>query len=359
MKILLLGPCLSQQGGVANYEKLYLQYAPEQVEISHITTHKEVSKIAKITIFLTAICKLIGILLTQSVDLIQIEISQRGSAFRQAIMTFIAWIFRKPIIIHAHGSQFHEFYTGLPQWIQKLLTWVFGKCQRFIVLSKSWQEFYTNTFGLKPEQVVVLYNPVIIPAEVPKRSDSQKVKFLFLGRIGERKGAFDLIKAFSLLPDEHKKKSTLIMAGDGDLEAARNLVKTLNLEDYIQLPGWIDADQRDILLAQANVFILPSYNEGLPLAMLEAMAWELPVIVTPVGGISEIVTDAENGVIIKPGDIEQLSHGMSSLIKNEKLRLDLGTKARNSIIPLDIKKHWHHCLDLYHLVLHQENKISP
>ncbi|WP_242038793.1 glycosyltransferase family 4 protein [Anabaena lutea] len=354
----MLGPSLSQQGGVANYEKLFLQYAPEQVQISHIITHQEGSIAAKIWVFLSGIFKFIGVLLTQEVDIVQLEISQRGSAFRQAIMTFIAWIFRKPIIVHAHGSQFHEFYLGLSQWMQQLLSWIFGKCQRFIVLSASWQEFYTNTFGLKPEQVVVLYNPVKVPSSVPHRADAQKVNLLFLGRVGERKGAFDLIRAFSLLPEQQKIKSSLIMAGDGDLETAHNLVKTLNLEDYIKLPGWIGAEARDILLSQANVFILPSYNEGLPLAMLEAMAWELPVIVTPVGGISEIVIHGENGLIVKPGNIEQLSNGINSLIENENFRLSLGSQARVSMIPLDIKKHWESCLDLYNLVLNQKGKFS-
>jgi glycosyltransferase involved in cell wall biosynthesis len=356
-KIVLLGPSLLQKGGISNYEKLFLDYAPYEVQISHIITHEEGTTAIKIIIFLKAIYKFLWMLISKEIDIVQLEISQRGSVFRQAIMLFLAWLFRKPIILHAHGSQFHIFYSELAEWIQKLLSWIFCKCQRLIVLSESWKSFYIENLGLKPEQVLVFYNPVKIPAEIPHRSSSvsKKVNLLFLGRIGQRKGAFDLIKAFSLLHTEYQTKSTLILAGDGDIEQAHNLVATLNLENYIKLPGWIGEDERDILLTEADVFILPSYNEGLPLAMLEAMAWELPVIVTPVGGIPEIVTQSENGLIVNPGNVEQLSDAIKSLIENEALRFSLGSKARTSVFALDIKHHWVAFLDLYRSILSSED----
>ncbi|PHJ64574.1 glycosyl transferase family 1 [Nostoc linckia z18] len=358
IKIVMLGPSLLQQGGISGYEKLFLEYAPPEVKICHIITHEEGSVVKKITVFLKAIWKFLWILLKQEADIVQLQISQRGSILRQAIMILLAWVFRKPIIIHAHGSQFHLFYDGLPKSIQQLLSWIFGKCQRLIVLSESWKNFYIKNLGLEPEKVVVFYNPVKIPVEVPNRSIPDKVNLLFLGRIGQRKGAFDLIEAISLLPKEHRTKLSLIMAGDGEVEQARNLVTTLNLEDYIKLPGWIGSDERDILLTQANIFVLPSYNEGLPLAMLEAMAWELPVVVTPVGGIPEIVTDLENGFIVNPGNPEELSSSLKSLIENEDLRFSLGFKARKSVFALDIKNHWIAFLKLYHSLLNLDVPVS-
>ncbi|MEH1851695.1 MAG: glycosyltransferase family 4 protein [Nostoc sp.] len=351
LNIILLGPSLLQQGGISNYEKLFLEYAPSEANICHIITHEEGHIAIKIMVFLKAIWKFVWLLLREEVDIVQLEISQRGSVLRQGIMIFLAWIFHKPIILHAHGSQFHVFYADLPKWIQNLLSWLFCKCQRLIVLSESWKTFYIENLGLKPEQVVVFYNPVKVPDEVPQRSVSNPVNLLFLGRIGQRKGAFDLIKAFSLLPLEDQTRSTLIMAGDGEVEQAVNLVKTLNLENYIKMPGWIGSGERDILLTQADIFVLPSYNEGLPLSMLEAMAWELPVIVTPVGGIPEIITQSENGLIVSPGNIEELSNAIKSLIENDNLRLSLGAKARTSVFPLDIKNHWVSFMDLYHSVL--------
>jgi len=351
LQIIMLGPILTQQGGIANNQRLFLEYAPPEVQIYHIPTHDEGSIAHRIIVFGKAVVKLVWMLLQKDVDLVHIRMSQGGSAFRQAITTFLVWLFGKPIILHAHGGEFHLFYSNLPQWIQKILSWVFCKCRRLIVLSETWKSFYINNLGLTPEQVVVLYNPVKLPSQLPQRSGSEKINILFLGRIGPRKGAFDLINAFAAIPCEYKNRSSLIVAGDGEVEQARSLVKSLNLTEQITLPGWVGLKERNTLLAQADVFILPSYNEGLSLAMLEAMGWGLPIIVTPVGGVSEVVTQGESGLLVNPGDIQQLAEAMKSLIENESLRLSLGAKARARVVPFDINNYWVSFLDVYRSVL--------
>ncbi len=351
LKIIMLGPGLNVKGGISRNEKLFIEYAPREVDISHISTKEDGSILLKIRVFLTALVKLVWILTWKKIHLVHIHGSHRGSAFRQAMLTLLVLVFRKPIILQTHASEFHVFYANLASWLQKLLAWIFGKSDRFIVLSKSWQEFYTTKLELDPSQVILLYNPVEVPAEITPPRTSIPVKFLFLGRIGERKGAFDLIKAFARLPESEKNNSKLIMAGDGEVEAARDLVQSLNISDKITFPGWIDTEERDRLLNQGNIFVLPSYNEGLPLSMLEAMAWGLPVIVTPVGGISEIVNDGENGLLVEPSNIEQLSNAMKSLIANEDLRVSLGEQGRKSVVPLDIKNYWLSFLKIYHSAL--------
>lgn len=358
LQILMLGPILTQQGGIANNQRLFLEYAPPDVQIYHIATHDEGSIAHRIIVFGKAVVKLIWMLLQKDVDLVHIRMSQGGSAFRQAITTFLVWMFGKPIILHAHGGEFHLFYSNLPQWVQQILSWVFCKCRRLIVLSETWKNFYTKDLGLKSEQVVVLYNPVKLPSQVPNRSGYQKVNILFLGRIGPRKGAFDLIKAFAALPTDAKNRTSLIVAGDGEVEQARSLIKSLNLTEHISVPGWVGQEERNALLAKVDVFVLPSYNEGLSLAMLEAMGWGLPIIVTPVGGVSEVVTQGESGLLVNPGDIEQLSEAMKSLIENESLRLSLGAKARTRVAPFDINNYWVSFLDVYRSVLESEPRNS-
>jgi len=351
LQIIMLGPVLTQQGGIANNQRLFLKYAPPDVQIYHIPTHDEGSIAHRIIVFVKAVVKLLWMLIQKDVDLVHIRMSQGGSAFRQAITTFLAWIFGKPIILHAHGGEFHLFYSNLPQWVQQLLSWVFRKCRHLIVLSEAWKSFYTEDLGLTSEQVVVLYNPVQLPTQVPQRLGSQKIKILFLGRIGPRKGAFDLIKAFAALSPEHQERTNLILAGDGEVEQARSLVKSLNLTAQITVPGWIGQEERNTLLAKVDMFILPSYNEGLSLAMLEAMGWGLPIIVTPVGGVPEVVTQGESGLLVNPGDIQQLSEAMKSLIEDESLRLSLGAKARERVTPFEINNYWVSCLDVYRSVL--------
>ncbi|MBF2005406.1 MAG: glycosyltransferase family 4 protein [Chlorogloeopsis fritschii C42_A2020_084] len=347
IQVIMLGPSLSVNGGISSVEKLILQYAPPEIKIRHITTHEEGSIKRRILVFGKALIQLVWTLLTEDIDIFHIHLSQRGSAFRKAILSLLIWLFRKPVILHAHGSEFRLFYANLNPIIKKLLGWVLFRCSRLIVLSESWKSFYTTNLGLTAKQVIVLPNPVQLPAQIPSRLETHQVKFLFLGRIGQRKGAFDLIKAFAMLSAEQKSCSSLILAGDGDLEQASQLIKNLNLTNQITLPGWVNTEQRDALLAKANVFVLPSYNEGLPMALLEAMGWGLPVITTPVGGIPEVVNSSENGLLINPGDIRQLSEAMKSLIENRNLRLDLGNNARKSVASLDVKNYGFSLLNIF------------
>jgi glycosyltransferase involved in cell wall biosynthesis len=258
--------------------------------------------------------------------------------------------------MHAHGAEFHSTYFGIPKWAQQWLSGIFRRCDGFIVLSKTWQDFYVLNLRLNPKQVFVLPNPTELPVEVPNRTNVTKVTLSFFGRVGERKGAFDLIKAYAKLPAEQKDCSQLILAGDGELEQGHKLVESLNLTKHVTFLGWIDARARDELLEKADVFILPSYNEGLPMALLEAMGWGLPSITTPVGGIPELVTSNKNGLLVTPGDIQQLSAAMQTLIENEALRVSLGTAARQSVAPFDVKTYCCRLVNIYRLVLESHEK---
>jgi glycosyltransferase involved in cell wall biosynthesis len=95
------------------------------------------------------------------------------------------------------------------------------------------------------------------------------------------------------------------------------------------------------------VFILPSYNEGLPMALLEAMSWGLPVITTPVGGIPELVISGTNGLLVNPGDIAGLSAALQSLVASEQLRLQLGNAARATVMPFEIGKYFSQLASVY------------
>lgn len=347
LKIVMLGDSLDKQGGIVTLEKLMLEQAPPYMEIQHIGTAVDGSSTKKVLAFGIALSKFVLQLLSTKVDLVHIHVADGGSAFRKGTIALIASVFRKPVILHSNSPEFHLFYKRLPQSIKKLLLWAFSKCDRFIAVSESWKNFYVHEFGLKADIVVVLANPIKLPAQVPLRTNCEDVNFLFLGRIGQRKGSFDLIKAFAALSDQHKHKAKLILAGDGEVELARDLVDSLSLTDCVTVFDWVNSQQRDALLAKADVFVLPTYNEGLPLALLEAMGWGLPVITTPVGGIPDVITQNKNGLLVAPGDIPQLSAAMQVLIENSELRRSLSFSARVSAMPFDIKNYFASLANIY------------
>ena len=342
IRVVLLGPTTDQKGGMATVQASILSMGDRypDLSLSHISTHDEGSSVHRIAIFLKALRRFLGILLKNEADVFHMHVSERGSVVRKSILTVAAITFRKSVIMHTHGCEFHTFYENLPAIGQSFVSWVFQQCDYVIALSDSWKDYYVSRCGLDARKVLVLHNPVEIPDAIPNRQGGEKVRFTFLGRVGKRKGALDLIQAFSRLSPEQKRRSELTLAGDGIVEQATEMVKALDLEDHVTLPGWIDRDERNKILQASDVFVLPSYNEGLPVAMLEAMAWGLPVITTPVGGIPEVVTPDQHGILVEPGDVETLSASLQAFIESEELRLTMGKNARKRVEPFNLDSYF-------------------
>ncbi len=375
LRILMLGAGLDIKGGITSVETLIIDNAPPELQINHVATFAQGSASHNILVFIKSVQMLLWTILRKEADMVHIHFAERGSTIRKSILAFIVLVFRQPLILHAHGATFQEFYATLPVIIQHLLYMLFSRCTKFIALSESWKDYYSKQFNLGENQISILYNPVNLPSVIPQRRGRTRLKFVFLGRIGQRggaldlaksivafpkqdKGSFDLIRAFATLPESDKKASELVLAGNGDLEAAEKLIQELNMEEKITICPWLTPEKRDELLATADAFILPSYNEGLPMSMLEAMAWGLPVIVTPVGGIPEVITDKHNGLLVQPGNQEDLVQAMQSIINDENLRISLGNAARASVEKLDIKNYIVSLITLYKSVLETSKNPS-
>jgi glycosyltransferase involved in cell wall biosynthesis len=370
IEVLMVGTGFDVKGGVTSVQRLIIDAQVPNISIKHVPTIVKGSAWQNIIAFLGAIIQLCWTIFTKEIDIIHIHFSERGSTLRKSILIFISLLFRQSIILHAHGASYREFYAALPKFVQGILALLLGKCSRIIVLSESWQDYYHDTFAIDKSRLIVLYNPVIIPIEIPNRLNRKQLKFIFLGLIGKRggaldlvqsaisfprqnKGAFDLINAVAALPAEDLERVELVLAGNGDLDAANQLISDLKLTDKVTILTWLDFQQRDKLLAEADGFILPSYNEGLPMSMLESMAWGLPVIVTPVGGIPEVIVDKYNGLLVEPGNREQLVAAMQSLIRDEDLRISLGMAARHSVIGLDIHSYMKSLVEVYTSVIEE------
>jgi glycosyltransferase involved in cell wall biosynthesis len=375
IKVLMFGTGFNIQGGITSVEQLIMNNQSEKVRIEHVPTIVRGTVGENILVFARSIQLLVWKILTRDVDVIHIHFAERGSMLRKSILISIGLLFRHAIILHAHGATFQEFHAGLPQFVQQIVGFLIGKCSKIIVLSNSWQIYYSSQFALVQGQAVILYNPVEIPVSIPNRLGRQQLKLVFLGRIGKRggaldlakslisfpkqdKGAFDLIEAFAALPAASRQRAELVLAGNGDLEAANQLITSLGLEDKISILTWLNPKQRDKLLSTADAFILPSYHEGLPMSMLESMAWGLPVIVTPVGGIPEVILDGRNGLLVEPGHRDQLVQAIAQLIEDEALRLSLGLAARQSVEHYDVRNYMDSLASLYTSVANQSVEID-
>ena len=359
-RISLVGPALQQKGGMASVQKLILKEMPDDFVAEHISTHDEGSLGHRFRIFAAATLVLARRLLFNQVDLVHLHVSEKGSVLRNIILLLLVKGFRRPVVMHAHGCEFHTFHAGLGRIARSLVNRALQQADCFVTLSEGWRAYYIRHCNLDKSKVVTLPNPVELPPAVPERSLAATVNFAFLGRIGQRKGAFDLIRAFAAMPN--RDRARLWLAGDGDIAAAAALIAELGLSDTVHLLGWIGEEQRTEVLAAAHAFVLPSYNEALPMAMLEAMAAALPIVATPVGGIAEFVTDGKEGYLVEPGDIEALSRSLNRLVVNEGQRRAMGRRARDRVRPLDLKCYSQQLSTLYRLLLdsrRSKSRYSP
>jgi glycosyltransferase involved in cell wall biosynthesis len=331
-----------------------VKYAPANMNLWHVATMRDVGQVAKAWVFATAVVRFMRLL--PKADIIHLHFSIGASVWRKSILTAIARLFGTPCVLHAHGGEFHEFFPRLPSLLQRwIVRWLKGS-QRLIVLSESWKRYYLLTFALPEEHVEILPNAIEWPAQVPHRVNKPTTSLLYLGRYQQSKGPLRLVNALRLLPDEVLTKTHLVMAGDGDVESVRREVSAHGLEQRVTVLDWVNAEQRNSLLAGADVFVLPSLNEGLPMSILEAMSWGIPVVTSPVGGIPEVVQEGFNGFLVAPEDIPALAHALQRLVEDEALRLQMGANARASVEHLDIRCYWEKLEGIYRAVL-SEGKL--
>ena len=149
-----------------------------------------------------------------------------------------------------------------------------------------------------------------------------------MGRLEKRKGVYDLISAASAII-KNFKNARFIICGDGEVERVRYMVKEKKLNDNIEIFDWVVDKER--FFSAADIYVLPSYNEGLPMSVLEAASYELPVVSTKVGGIPEIIEDEVSGFLIEPGDVFALQTRIELLINSKILREYMGKKALDSV----------------------------
>lgn len=350
--VLQLGPALSVRGGVSAVERLIVDHLAERIELRHIDTTEDGSPWRKMCVFARALRSFRAALRSDTRVLVHIHFASRGSTLRKWLLASMTLRAGRPLILHAHGAAFDRFFDSLPKPVQALLRRTFTRADYFLVLSSQWHAFYTQRLGVPAQRVKVLYNPTSLPKELHVRAGRTQVQFLFLGRIGQRKGAQDVLRAFARLPEDLRCRARLVFAGDGEVEALRSMAQAH--AGAVEVHPWVDAVQRNALLKASDVFVLPSHHEGVPMALLEAMAFGLPVITTPVGGIPDVVKDGREGLLIEPGNIEQLTAAMRTLIEDEPRRLAQGRLARARAERFDVEHYATQLETIYRRALGRE-----
>lgn len=317
IKVIMCGSDFSVKGGMVSVAKNYVEYENwNAIEIKYIPTHVEKNKFVQIFYFIRALIRIIFASIFGGYKFVYLHTAERGSFYRKAIIVQTMRILGKKTIMHHHAAEFEQFYEGVSERRKKFVDGILERVDLNIVLSKNLVSMITSKSPRA--NVKVLYNAVNVYDNNPYNPEGNGI--LFLGRIGKRKGTFDLIEAIKKLDDQIPKSIHFYICGDGEVEKARKLISDYKLDNRIAHLGWIDFDEKKNIFRDCIINILPSYNEGLPMTILETMAYGIPNISTPIASIPEVIHDTENGFLVEPGNVEEIVSVLKSLICDRKLR---------------------------------------
>lgn len=311
-KVLIVATSRKTRGGITSVIKAHETGVQWKKYHCHwVQTHRDGPAWRKTVYFVTGMIDFL--LRVPFYDIVHIHTADYGTEKRKRIFARLTKLFGKKLIVHLHSSG-PEYSIGGKYC--NLYEYSFANADRIILLSNTWLSEAKRSFPKQTEKMEVLYNPC--PVVSPSLPQERERYILFAGTLTHRKGYDDLIKAFSGIAKQHPGWR-LKLAGNGEIETGKELAGQLGISDSVDFLGWVTDRQKDNAFRYASIYCLPSYSEGFPMGVLDAWAYHLPVVTTPVGGIPDIANDGENLLLFEPGNINQLSEKLDILMSDNTL----------------------------------------
>lgn len=329
MKVLMLGNHPKVKGGITSVISQIRRHDWENdgVDMTFIPTYIESNAVYKTMYFAKAYVKIFFFLLLRRPDVVYYHMSYKGSFVRKYMIHRLCRLFHIRDVVHLHGSEFQKWYDTLGGRRKAQVRRLLRECHTLLVLGSEWS---SRIEKMEPQtKICILNNTVRIPKEKVQWQEDDN-RMLFLGVLIKRKGVADLIEAIRILDEKGQMDGwKLVIAGSGQEEAAlQELAEKYHLNDRIEFAGWIDGKKKAELMKSCQLFVLPSYNEGLPMAILESMSYGMPVVATDVGDVRSAVMDQVNGYVVKPGDVWELADRLARLTADPVLWTDYSEQSK-------------------------------
>ena len=272
------------------------------------------SALSSLAVLLGALVKLAGGRISGKLVGVHVNMAEKLSLFRKGSVVIAARALGLPVVIHLH-AQMQRFYRSLPAPLRALVRWVYSLASCVLVIGPAGRRFVTEELRVPDDRVHVIINGVPGLAHARRSALAGAVRrVLYIGRLSSLKGVPDLLQALARLGPE-RSQLALTLAGDGDIAAYQATARGLGIEDSVEFAGWCDQQRINELLRQADILVLPSYDEVMPLVILEALAHGVAVVCTPVGEIPSVLSDGVDARFVAPGDVEQLSVVLRELLQ--------------------------------------------
>jgi glycosyltransferase involved in cell wall biosynthesis len=326
-KVLIVGPHPPPPGGMANFiENLESSRIVDFYTIRGFDTDYPRSikgtRLLEILYLPVMYLRYTITLLFNSPDVVHVHTPSYNSFFKHMIFVSLAKGRGIPVLLHIHGGRFKDFFNSSSEKQKERIRRLLSKPDLLAVLSDEWKGFFSGITDSK--NIRVIENGVSLERFTPAypASKSTGVNLLFVGEVKESKGVDDLLQAFVPVCQKHAGIQLTIVGG-GDLNRYEKIADEKGIKKNVHFTGVLTGDDLVEKYIDANIFVLPSHAEGMPLVLLEAMSMKLACIASNVGAIPGILKP-EGGILINPKDIESLTNSIIMLVENPELVCSMG-----------------------------------
>lgn len=325
MKVLITRAAFDDPGGISNYfailKNRFLINAV-YIEVGRRTNEKGLMRSLRRLIIDYA--RFIKTLRNERLDLVHINISlNTKGVIRDGVFIFLSKIYKIKVLVFFHGwdKSFDKKLKGMFLWVFKR---IYISSSAFIVLAVDFKNQLMKWGFNQPifiESTLVdddLLSGFDIYEKIERRINEKRIKILFLARIIKEKGIYETVDALALLQKEYPNID-LIVAGEGEERGlVGHYVKKKNIQN-VYFTGYVTGERKQKIFQDAYLYCLPSYQEGMPTSLLEALSFGLPIITQPVGGIVDFFENGKNGFVTKSREPARIAEYIEKLIMEKNL----------------------------------------
>lgn len=329
-RVLHLGPDPEMGGGMASALRGLLESPlAERYRLEVVPTYRGTEPLRRLALYCWALLLLSVWSLRGRGRIVHVHATVRGSMYRKSVCVLLARALRRRVVLQVHSgaAEIATFAGGRGRLSLALFRAAFAAADSVLAVSEASAAALERAYGIAGVGVVPNAAPSVAPFQRPQ-SDPVRVAYLG-GFANPAKGGDVLLEALEGLGAPLR----LTLAGPGELPPQGEAL--LAAEPGLEWAGWLGPEEKDALLREAEVLVMPSRSEGLPMALLEAMAYGMAAVATRVGGIPEVVDDGADGLLVPPEDPAALVAALGKLAADPELRRRLGTAARARAESLD------------------------
>jgi glycosyltransferase involved in cell wall biosynthesis len=328
VRVLHVGPDINGRGGMAAVlRNLFASPLGDHHRLSFVRTYSSPNPLVRMLVFAVAVVRLARWCRGPGERVVHVHSATRGSWYRKTICVALVKALRRPVVLHLHAGpgDIRAFDHRIGAVRRRLFAASFARADRIFAVSASSAAELERIFGIDGVAVVPHAAPPVPKEKTSMGTSETGVDVLYLGGFADRaKGGDVLVEALPELLDRCPNL-TVTLAGPGDPPSA---ARALLSSPAVRWEGYLDDAAKDAALRRAELFVMPSRSEGLPVALLEAMAYGRAIVATRVGGIPEVVTDQVTGVLVDAEDAASLLRALHALAGDPGRRRELGAAAR-------------------------------